>query len=195
MVWPGGRIRMSQIFIGFNGTGPIPPMIPTTFTADDGNLGVPALNNLNIFTETTTDYNAKGIQTTTNPNPSDNFIIQLTNRRTVSATTSDGGGQTKTARIFTPNDATGIVFVVTFIGYDATNNKITGGELVGIARSSVAGFVEIIGTNDTFAESDPTLVSADWNIITDGTDILAEFIGVAGTTIVWSATLVYDQSP
>lgn len=174
---------------------PTPPEVPTQFTADDGTIAIPATNNLNVLSRDTVDNNANGIQTTADPNNSDNLYVELTNRISVTSTTSDGAGQTQTVTVFTPTVSTGITFVVSITGYDVSNNQIAGGELVGIARRSAGGVTVVVGTNDTFSESDVALAATDWDIVTDGTLIQAQFVGIAGRTIDWSAVFIYDQSP
>lgn len=40
---------MSQAGLISTTSGPVPPSVPTKFTADDGNFAVPSSNNLNVF--------------------------------------------------------------------------------------------------------------------------------------------------
>ena len=183
---------MSQFFIEAAASPP-PPAVPNQFTADDATIGVPVANNFNLFSRDTTDNNANGIQTTADPNGSDNFYVEITNRTRVTATTSDGAGQSQTVTIFTPPTASAIEFGVSFIGYDAINNEACGGALEGIARRSGGGVTVVIGTNDTLDEADAGLIAVDWDIVTDGTLIQAQFVGIAGRTINWSAVFIYDQ--
>lgn len=185
---------MSQIYKSI-ASGPVPPAVPTQFTTDDGSVAIPVGNNLNVLSRDTTENNANGIQTTADPNGGDDLFLELTNRSKVTATTSDGGGQTQTVTIFTPVAATAIEFDVSFVGYDAGNNEACGGGMEGIARRSGGGVTAIIGTNDTLDEADAGLITADWNIVTNGTVIQAQFVGIAGRTITWSAVFVYDQTP
>jgi hypothetical protein len=49
--------------------------------------------------------------------------------------------------------------------------------------------------DDLVDEADAGLITADWNIVTNGTVIQAQFVGIAGRTITWSAVFVYDQTP
>lgn len=186
---------MSQIFLPLSSSGPIPPTIPTQFTADDATVAIPAANNLNVFSRDTIANNSNGIQTTADPNASDNLYVELTNRIRVTATTSDGGGQTQTVTIFTPQASTAIEFGVSFVGYDAVNNEAAGGSMEGIAKRSSGGTTAVVGTNDTLDEADAGLIAVDWNIVTDGTLIQAQFVGIAGRSIAWSAIFVYDQTP
>ena len=185
---------MSQFYQGVT-SGSLPPSVPTSFTADDSTIAVPVAGNLNVFSRDTIDDNVNGIQTTVDPNGSANLYVELTNRITVTATTSDGAGQTQTVSIFTPPVSTGITFTVSIIGYDSINNEVSGGELIGIARNSSIGTVAVIGTNDTFDESDAGLVTTDWDIVTNGTMIQIQFVGVAGRSVSWNAVFSYNKTP
>jgi hypothetical protein len=184
---------LSQIYKPLTSSGPIPPIIPTQFTADDGNIAIPAANNLNVFSRDTIENNANGIQTTADPNASDNLFVEFTNRISITAVTSDGGGQTQTVTLFTPANATAVNFECNFIGYDLVNNEAAGGDQQGLARKS-AGTVVVVGTNDSFDQSDLALATVDWNVIASGGDLVAEFVGVAGRTINWTATFSYNQT-
>lgn len=182
---------MSQIYKSA-ASGPVPPAVPTQFTSDNGSVAVPVANNLNVFSRDTTANNNNGIQTVADPNGTANLYVEITNRNRVTSTTSDGAGQTQTVTIFTPVVASAITFVVSVAGYDSANNEMTGGELVGIARRSAGGVTVVVGTNDTFTETDAGLVASDYDIVTNGTLIQIQFIGVAGRTINWSAVFIYD---
>lgn len=183
---------MSQIYKQNSGSGPIPPTVPTSFVTDINSPAIPAANILNVLGNDTTVNNANGIQTD-GSSGSNTLTVQLTNRTRVTATTSDGGGQVQTVNIFTPVAASGITFVVSITGYDAANNEMAGGELIGIGRRSGGGVTVVVGTNDTFVEKDPGLIATDYDIVTNGTLIQARFTGVAGRTINWAAVFIYDQ--
>lgn len=184
---------MSQFFQGVT-AGSLPPVVSTSYPTDDG-TAIPASNILNVNGLDSIENNSNGILTRASPNLSNNLQIILSNRIRVTATTSDGAGQTQTITVMTPAVSTGVTFVVSITGYDSTNNAIAGGELVGIAKRSSGGTTSIVGTNDTFDEADSGLNTADWDIVTDGTNLQAQFVGVAGRSIAWSAVFIYDQSP
>lgn len=185
---------MSQAGIINTSSGPVPPSVATSYVTDVNSPAIPAANILNVLGADTTVHNANGIRTD-GSSGSNTLTVQLTNRNRVISTTSDGAGQTQTVTIFTPTVSTGITFVVSVTGYDSSNNEVTGGELVGIARRSAGGVTVVVGTNDTFSEADAGLAATDWDIITDGTLIQAQFVGIAGRTITWSAVFIYDQTP
>ena len=184
---------MSQIIKNL-ASGPVPPPVPTSFVTDVNSPAIPIANVLDVFGGTTSENNNNGVQTD-GSSGSDILTIQLTNRSRATAITSDGAGQTQTINLFIPVASTGITFVASFVGYDSANNIMAGGELVGIARTSSLSAVSVVGTNDTFDESDAALMTADWDIITDGVNLQAQFVGVAGHSISWTMTLIYDQTP
>lgn len=165
-----------------------------TLTGNSGGAVSPTANNINVVGGSSTVNDPNGITVIGTPGTSTETFT-LTNRARVTATTSDGGGQTQTVNIFTPPVSTGIEFSVNFIGYDSANNEVAGGSLEGIAKRSSGGTTSITGTNDTLDEADAGLITADWDIVTNGTLIQAQFIGVAGRSIAWSAVFIYDQTP
>jgi hypothetical protein len=191
---------MSQFFQGVT-AGSLPPTVPTSFQTQDG-TAIPLANVLIVNAYDTTQNNDNGIETKGNTNGGDppgtgaanEVDVYLTNRISVTATTSDGGGQTKTVTLMTPTNATAVEFGASIIGYDSANNEAAGGSQEGIARKS-AGLVVVVGTNDSLDESDSALDSADWDVIASGADLSIRFVGVAGRTIVWRCTFTYIQTP
>lgn len=186
---------MSQIFKPLTSSGPIPPIIPTSFPTDDG-TAIPALNVLNVNGLDSIENNNNGILTRADPDLSNNLQIILSNRVLITTTTSDGAGQTQFVNVLTPPVSTGITFKMRVNGYDAINNETSGGELVGAARTSAGGTLVVIGTNDTFLQEDVALNTTDWDIVDTASPILqARFVGLAGRTITWVALFEYTQSP
>ncbi len=122
------------------------------------------------------------------------MIYELTNRVSVSSITSDGAGQSQTVLLVTPTNTTSISFRCLISGYDAINNLAIGGEQIGLVRKA-GGTVVVVGTNDTFDESDAALNTADWNVISTSPTLSIQFIGVAGFTINWRALFEYTQAP
>jgi hypothetical protein len=186
---------MSQIYKQTSGgSTPIPPTVPEVFVTDIGSA-IPAANSLNVNGVDSTVSNDNGIYTQADPNLSANLEIVLSNRIVVTATTSDGAGQTQTVNLFTPVDGKTISFSMLVTGFDgAPNNLGIGGELIGIARR-VGGTLTVIGTNDTFKEADAAILAADWDVIDTASPVLqAQFVGVAGRTITWKALFEYIQT-
>lgn len=184
---------MTQIYKIDTGTGPVPPAVATSYVTDINSPAIPALNILDVFGNDTNTNNVNGIQTD-GSSGSNILTVQLTNRISVSATTSDGGGQTQNVVVLTPANATSLSFTILVTGYDSINNETIGGEQIGVVRK-VAGVPTIVGTNDTFDESDAGLNAADWNVVVSGADLVMQFVGVAGRSIVWRSLFEYIQAP
>ncbi len=187
---------MSQIIKTLTSGGPLPPTIPTSFVTQDG-TAVPAANILIVNGFDSIENNENGIITkggVAGTGTANEVDVILTNRISVTATTSDGLGQTQTVTLMTPTNATALNFECIFIGYDAINNEGCGGDQQGLSRKS-GGVVTIIGTSDSLDQSDAGLTTVDWNVIASGANLSAEFVGVAGRTITWTATFSYDQTP
>lgn len=92
---------MSQIYKPLTSGGPIPPNIPTTFTTDSGSA-TPAANILNVLGDDTIANDTDGLTTSAAGNT---VTVLLTNRISLSATTSDGAGQTQNVVVMTPTSA------------------------------------------------------------------------------------------
>ena len=118
--------------------------------------------------------------------------LVITNRANVTATTV--GATTQTVVLLTPTSASSMSFRMLVTGYDAGSNIAIGGEQIGLIRT-LAGTVTVVGTNDTFDESDAALNAADWNVISSSPTLSMQFVGVAGHTIVWRALFEYTQAP
>lgn len=182
---------MSQIFKPLTSSGPIPPIIPTSFPTDDG-TAIPALNVLNVNGLDSIENNNNGIFTRASPNLSNNLQVILSNRISVTATTVGATNQLVT--VLTPTAATSVTFRVLITAYDTANNQAVGGELLGLARA-LGGVATVVGTNDAFDEADAALATADWDVVATGANLQASFTGVAGRTLQWRALFDYTQAP
>ncbi len=78
-------------------------------------------------------------------------------------------------------------------GYDAANDIMFGGELLGNGRKN--GTVTVVGTPDSTLDSDPALASASYTLVGSAGNFIVRVTGVAGHTIAWNATLTYISSP
>lgn len=181
---------MSQFFVGI-ATGTLPPTVPTSFVTDVNSPAIPAANVLNEVGGSTSVNNNNGIQTD-GSRRGNTLTIQLTNRVTVTATTSDGGGQTQNVTLFTTTSNTVITYSGFFSGRDTTTGDATGGLIFGLGKN-VTGTASIVGDNDALDESDASLVATDWDITASGATLSAQFVGVAGKTINWRCTFTYQQ--
>jgi len=165
-----------------------------TLTGDTGGAVPPTANNIFVIGGSSVANNTNGITVAGNAGTSTE-VFTLTNRISVSSTTSDGLGQTQDVTLMTPSNGTSISFRLLVTGYDAINNETAGGELIGLSRSA-AGSLDVIGTNDTFDESDAGLNAVDWDVIDIASPILqVRFVGIAGRTINWRALFDYTQAP
>lgn len=179
---------MSQIFRDAT-AGPVPPTVPTQFTADDGNIGIPVANNYNIFSRETTDDNLQGIQTTVDPNGSDNHYIELTNRIPGFISTMDA---TPTNIISYPLGTTAGVysFEGSIEAFDTTD--VAGAAYTwsaGVRTTGAAGV--LIGTEfkDEFEEA--AISTADFNVLVIGNNLIVQVTGIALKAIDWRALINY----
>lgn len=180
---------MSQIYKPLTSSGPIPPIIPTQFTADDASIAIPAANNLNIFSRDTSDNNDNGIQTTADPNLSDNLYVELTNRITGIVTTLDA---TPTTIITFPLGAVPGGFFINgdVVAFDVTD--VAGGSysfVSGIRTTGAAGIE--IGTEFKDVLEEAAMMTADFTVSVSGNDLIISVIGIAGKTINWNCYLTY----
>lgn len=185
---------MSQIIIPVT-SGSLPPTVPTSFSTQDG-IATPSANVLIINGIDSIENNNNGIITkggivgTGTVNEVD---VVITNRSMITQTTTNA--TPLTINVLTPPPSVGFTMILTVNGYDSSGNATTGGEQIAIATSSSLGNVVIVGVNDTFEDSSASLLATDWGIVTDGTNIQIQLIGVAATTINWVCLFQYIQSP
>lgn len=179
---------MSQIYKPLTSAGPIPPIIPTTFTTHDG-AATPAANNLNVFTSQTgvttagTDNNIKGV--TTSATGSTVNVI-LTNRITGTATTTDG---VTPANVFTFNLGAipgTYLFRSYLVVYDLTGSL--GGGYSSFATVRTTGAVgTLLNTGNFFISEEGALSALDLaNEVTANT-LQLNVTGIAGKTIHYNA--------
>lgn len=185
---------MSQIIKNL-ASGPVPPAVATSYQTQNG-TAVPISNVLIVDGFDSIENNDNGIITkggVVGTGTQNEVDVVITNRIVITATTSDGGGQTQTITVMTPTNGTAIEFTASFIGYDSINNEAAGGSQEGISRK-FGGTVTTIGTNDSLDESDPALNAVDWDIIASGGNLAARFAGIAGRTITWKCLFTFIQT-
>jgi len=176
---------MSQSGISTITSGMLPPSVPTTFTADSGNA-VPAGNNLNVLGGDTTTNNDNGIQTL---GSGSTLTIQLSNRSTGTATTSDATPTTVLS--LSLGSTPGVYFIEgNVVGFNTTDSA-------GGAYSFTSGMITDGATateigsefKDVFEQA--AMASADFNIIASGNSVIVQAVGIAAKTINWNVFLTY----
>ena len=177
---------MSQISITSSGGTPvIPPEVPQAFIADTG-AAIPAANILNVNgaplpNPAVIDDNDNGIETYANPNGSPNLAIFLTNRKVGTAPVT-GTGPTD---IFT--QALGATpgtynFQVYVSGFESTTPAGCAFTVFGSVRTTGAAATVIV-QQDIISDREPALVTATFQLVASGNNIIARATGVAGLTI------------
>lgn len=175
---------MSQIYKTVAST----PSVSTQFTANDGTIGIPAGNNLNLLGDDTTANNVNGIETTANPNGSANFYVLLTNRLQGTVTTADA---TPTPIItFTPTVVGSYTIETRITAYNTTDTLGAGYSLFGTARYDGVNS-NLCGTADRIVNEETGMENATSTFTVSGANILINAVGLAGKTINWSAVSLY----
>lgn len=183
---------MSQIFKDMT-TGPVPPTVPEQFTADDGTIGVPAANNFNLLSRATTANNYNGIQTTTDPNGSDNHYTELTNRLFGGVSTIDA---TPTTIVTFALGATPATFTLDgFISaFNSTGPAGAGYFFTAAVRTTGAAAV-VIGVEFTSEFEEAALAASDVDVNVSGNNLVITVTGIAATPIDWLAQASYSRTP
>lgn len=201
---------MSQVFKPFS-SGTPPSNVPTSFLTQDG-TATPVSNILLVDSFDSIENNVDGIITrggiNAGPTPDTGtgqvreVSIYLTNRTSVIATTADA--TPTTVNLMTMTNDTSVTFkvLITILKASATAGT-AGGELIGIARAT-GGVATVVGTNDTFDESDTgaaplfgfDLTTVDWDVISNGAlGLQMQFTGVAATNLNWRFLFEFTQAP
>lgn len=175
---------MSQIYKSI-ASGPIPPAIPDQFTADDGTIGIPVANNLNILSRDTTEDNPNGIQTTVDPNNGDDFFVELTNRITGSLTTNDDTPQTLFSFDMGATAGT-YVFFTRVTAFNVTDNISSGYASYRCVRTTGAAGILISAQSGLIAEEGAMSGASAINDIS-GNNAILTVEGLVGKEINWFA--------
>lgn len=181
---------MSQIYKSLL-SGPVPPAVPTQFTADDATIAIPAANNLNVLSRATTDNNLSGIQTTADPNGSDNLYVELTNRLFGGLSTIDA---TPTTIINFPLGAG--PYVLTLDGFiSAYNNTVPSGAgyffTAAVRTDGVTA--TLIGSEFTSEFEEVGMSAADVGIAVSGNNLRITVTGIVGNIINWLSQCTYSR--
>jgi len=172
----------------------IPSSVATIFRADDATQAVPVANILNVFSRQTSDDADFGIQTTADPNGSQNFYIELTNRLTGTVTTTDG---TLTTIATLPMGTTASVIYLSgnVQAFNASTPAGGGYSFTGAFRNTGGGgsvAVEIgVEFKDQFEEL--ALEPSEVFLIASGNDIVLQVQGVVGLSVNWNSLITYRK--
>lgn len=181
---------MSQFFVSGSG-GVIPPEIATSYVTDVG-TAVPDANVLNVIGGSTNVNNDNGIRVIAAPNPPDpsnNVIVQLTNRITGTVTTTDA---TPTTLVSLSLGAVPGVYYVEgdLVVYDVTDTAGAAYSFAGSAITDGAAATEI-GTEEKQIFEQPAMTAADFNLGVTGNTAFIQVVGLPAKTLHWSALLTY----
>jgi len=181
---------LSQIYKPLTSAGPIPPIIPTQFTADDGNIAIPAANNLNVFSRDTNANNNNGVQTTADPNLSDNLYLELTNRITGTATTTDAATPVVLTSFALGAAPATYILEIRIIAYNVTDALSAGYTSTSVIRTTGAAASEITANPGIIGE-EGTMTGVTVSNFISGNTVETSVQGLLGKTINWLALTTY----
>lgn len=178
---------MSQI-IKDRSSGPVPPVVATSYVTDVNSPAIPAANVLNVLGNDTTVNSNNGIRTD-GSSGSNTLTVQLTNRLQGTGTTV--GAATTTLVTFALGATPGSYNVeAKFIGFEPTTPASTGYTVIGTVRTTgAAGALD--GIPDETPIEHTALITSDVNFVISGNDLLLQVVGVAGLTINWNVVATY----
>jgi hypothetical protein len=178
---------VSQIIKPLTSSGPIPPIIPTSFVLDDG-TAIPAANVLDVFGIDSTENNANGILTRATPNLGNVLDIVITNR--IQGTASTAGAVTTAISTFTPTAIGTYAIECRVAAFNTTASLGAGYSIFGTARFDGANST-LCGTMDRIVNEEGTMSSANVTMTVSGANILINGVGYAANNINWSAVGLY----
>lgn len=186
---------MSQIYKPLTSSGPIPPIIATSYVSQDG-TAVPAANILLVNGYDTSQNNVNGIETKGGVAAGDppgtgatnELDIYITNRLQGTATTVSTG----TADIIT--------FVPTVVGTYSLEFRVSAYNTTSLlgAGYSIFGAVRFDGANsnicdpfDAIDNEEGTMSNTGLDVIVSGASIILRATGYLAQTINWSSVALY----
>lgn len=181
---------MSQIYKPLTSSGPIPPVIATSYVTQDG-TAVPAANVLIVNGNDSTENNNNGIITkggVIGTGTSNEVDVIITNRLQGSATTVDVG--TADIITFTPSVIGTYSIEYRTAAYNTTS-------LLG-AGYSYFGAIRFDGVNSTICDpfdeinnEEGAISAVDLSVIVSGANVILRATGYAGQTINWGSVGLY----
>lgn len=177
---------MSQIYKSLT-SGPVPPIVPTTFVTDVDSPAIPIANILNVLGNDTTENNNNGIRTD-GSSGSNTLTVQITNRLQGSVSTS--GATTGDIITFTPTVIGTYSIEYRVAAYNETS-------LLG-AGYSMFGAIRFDGVNsnicdifDEIVNEEGTMTNVDIAVVVSGANVILRATGYALQDINWSSVGLY----
>lgn len=171
-------------------SGPVPPVVATSYVTDVNSPAIPAANILNVPGGQTTTNNDKGVQTD-GSSGSNTLTIQLTNRATGTVTTPAAA---VTTIITLPLGATPGTFYIygNVQAFESVTPSSAAYSFSGGYRTDGVTATEL-GTefHDTF--QDAVLMTSDIFLSPSGNSVIVQVQGVVGLTINWNALLEFRK--
>lgn len=155
-----------------------------TITADFGGpVGVDAAFNINLLTD--------GFLTTVGDPATNTITISVNNIVTGIDNTTDATTEDIAAVALGPIPGT-YLLESKIVGYEPVTAVSCGYNLICVARTD--GFTSsIVSVPDKYNAEDPALAACDANFVAVGNTIVSRVLGVAGLTLDWRATTVYER--
>lgn len=182
---------MSQIYKPLTSSGPIPPIIPTSFVTDNG-TAVPSANILLINGKTSNENNNNGVISkggVVGTGTSNEVDVVLTNRVSGSVTTADATVTAVTT--FSLGATPGVYnFDIQIAGYDLTDVAGCGYFISGSVRTTGAAAV-LVGTPDKITNEEASTIGCDANLTVSGNNAVVTVTGIAGKSIDWRSLSQY----
>lgn len=178
---------MSQIYKPLTSSGPIPPIIPTSFVTDVNSPAIPAANILNVLGNDSTTNNVNGIYTD-GSSGSNTLTVFISNR--VQGTVTTVGAATSPIVTFVPTTIGTYSFEVRIAAYNTTSSLGAAYSVFGSARFDGVN-ANLIDIPDKITNEEGAMSSANTSFTVSGASILINGIGYVGQTINWAAVGLY----
>lgn len=177
---------MSQIIKNL-ASGPVPPVVATSYVTDVNSPAIPAANVLNVFGNDTIVNNVNGVRTD-GSSGSNTLTVQLTNRLQGTITTTNN---TPTPMItFTPTVIGTYAIEIRIAAYNTTSTLGAGYSLFGSARFDGVNS-NLCGTADRIVNEEGAMSSANVTFTVSGANILINGVGYGAENINWSGVGLY----
>lgn len=179
---------MSQAGIISTRGGIPPPTVATSYVTDVNSPAIPALNVLNVLGNDTTANNDNGIRTD-GSSGSNTLTVQLTNRITGSATTTDDVTPVSVYS-FALTPLSTYILEIQIVGYNVTDALALGFNTTRVIRTTGVAAV-LISANPGITSEEGAMTGV--LVVNDISGISATLTvtGLSGKTIHWKALVNY----